>query len=104
MMLIRFGSFITRVHYSSDMRLEFRDVQVRMRRTSIIMVPALACRKDWNSLTTMVYKCYELRAVFEALFNVEKFAHDLKCYRIQYLLLVGVCLRQSVTSFALQRL
>jgi hypothetical protein len=74
---------LKRVRLCSAMRLEFRDVQVRMGRTSIITVPALDRGKDWNSLFTMVNKCYELRAVFEALCNVENFAHDLEGYRMQ---------------------
>jgi hypothetical protein len=74
---------LKRVRYSSAMRIEFRDVQVRMGRTSIITVPALDFGKDWNSLFTFINKCYELRAVFEALRNLEKFAHDLKGCRVQ---------------------
>jgi hypothetical protein len=65
------------------MRLECREIQLRMGRTSITEIPGLDCGKDWNSLFTKVNKCYELRFVFETLRNMDKFKSALRGHHVQ---------------------
>jgi hypothetical protein len=64
------------------MREEFEIIQIRLGRQYNLDVPNLEVQSLWNSMFDMVNNCYELRDVFESLFNTDEFNNRLNDDRL----------------------
>lgn len=75
-------SLLKVIRMNEAMRLEFKSMQVKLGRKNKVDLPSLDVKNRWNSMVDMVNSCYELRDVFESLWNEKQFKEELSTHTL----------------------